>query len=125
MMRVKELLKSKGRDVYSITPDATVYDALKLMAEKEIGAVVGLDGEKMVGILSERDYARKVILSGKSSEETLVREIMTSDVMYVGPGEKVKHCLSIMTKKHFRHLPVLEEDKVIGVLSIGDVKSKL
>ncbi len=88
-MRVKDLLKSKGRDVYSITPDATVYDALKLMAEKEIGALVVLDGEKMVGILSERDYARKVILSGKSSEETLVREIMSSDVKYVGPDEKV------------------------------------
>ena len=124
-MRVKDLLKSKGRDVYSITPDATVYDALKLMAEKEVGALIVLDGEKMVGILSERDYARKVILSGKSSEETLVREIMTSDVMYVGPDEKVKNCLSIMTKKHFRHLPVLEQDKVIGVLSIGDVKSRL
>ena len=124
-MLVKDLLNSKGSDVYSITPDATVFDALKLMAEKEIGAVVVLEGEKMVGILSERDYARKVILSGKSSEETLVHEIMTSDVMYVGPDEKVKKCLSIMTKKHFRHLPVLEQGKVIGVLSIGDVKSKL
>lgn len=124
-MRVKDLLGSKERNVYSITPDATVYDALKLMAEKEIGALVVLEGEKMVGILSERDYARKVILSGKNSEETLVREIMTSDVKYVGPDEKVKHCLSIMTKKHFRHLPVLEEDKVVGVLSIGDVKSRL
>jgi CBS domain-containing protein len=124
-MRVKDLLSSKGRNVFSIKPDATVYDALKLMAEKEIGALVVLDGEKMVGILSERDYARKVILSGKSSEETLVREIMSSDVKYVGPDEKVKKCLSIMTKKHFRHLPVLEQDKVIGVLSIGDVKSRL
>jgi len=124
-MRVKDLLKSKGRDVYSITPDATVYDALKLMAEKEVGALIVLDGEKMVGIFSERDYARKVILSGKSSEETLVREIMSSDVKYVGPDEKVKNCLSIMTKKHFRHLPVLEQNKVIGVLSIGDVKSRL
>jgi len=124
-MRVKDLLKSKGRDVYSITPDATVYDALKLMAEKEVGALIVLDGEKMVGIFSERDYARKVILSGKSSEETLVREIMSSDVKYVGPDEKVKNCLSIMTKKHFRHLPVLEQDKVIGMLSIGDVKSRL
>lgn len=124
-MRVKDLLKAKGRDVYSITPDATVYDALKLMAEKEIGALVVLDGGKMVGIFSERDYARKVILSGKSSEETLVSEIMSSDVKYVGPDEKVKNCLSIMTKKHFRHLPVLEQDKVIGVLSIGDVKSRL
>jgi CBS domain-containing protein len=95
------------------------------MAEKEIGALVVLDNEKLVGILSERDYVRKVILSGKSSQETLVREIMTSDVEYVGADEKVTHCLSVMTKKHFRHLPVLEEDKVIGVLSIGDVRSRL
>lgn len=124
-MLVKDLLDSKGSEVYSVTPDATVYDALKLMAEKEIGALVVLDGEKMVGIVSERDYARKVILSGKNSQETLVREIMTSEVMNVGPDEKVKKCLSIMTKKHFRHLPVLEQGKVIGVLSIGDVKSKL
>lgn len=111
--------------MYSITPDATVYDALKLMAEKEIGALVVLDGERMVGILSERDYARKVILSGKSSQETLVREIMTSDVTYTSPDQKVKKCLSIMTKKHFRHMPVLEEGNVVGIISIGDVKSKL
>jgi len=124
-MLVKDLLISKGGDVYSVAPDASVYDALKIMAEQEIGALVVLDGEKMVGILSERDYARKVILSGKSSQETLVRDIMTSDVKYVGPDEKVKHCLSIMTKKHFRHLPVLDQDKVIGVLSVGDVKSRL
>jgi len=124
-MLVKELLNSKGGDVYSIAPDASVYDALKIMAEKEVGALVVLDGEKMVGILSERDYARKVILSGKSSQDTLVRDIMTSDVEYVSPDDKVKHCLSIMTKKHFRHLPVLEQDRVIGVLSIGDVKSRL
>jgi CBS domain-containing protein len=124
-MIVKDLLSSKGGDVYSIAPDASVYDALKIMAEKEIGALVVLDGEKMVGILSERDYARKVILSGKSSQDTIVRDIMTSDVKYVGPNDKVTHCLSIMTKKHFRHLPVLEQDKVIGVLSVGDVKSRL
>ena len=124
-MLVKDLLNSKGSDVYSVAPDASVYDALRIMADKEIGALVVLDGEKMVGILSERDYARKVILKGKSAQETLVSEIMTSDVKYVGPDEKVKHCLSIMTKKHFRHLPVLDQDKVIGVLSIGDVKSRL
>ncbi|UCH66741.1 MAG: CBS domain-containing protein [Ignavibacterium sp.] len=124
-MHVKDLLKLKGNDVYSITPDATVYDALKIMAEKEVGALIVLDGDKMVGILSERDYARKVILSGKSSQETLVRDIMTSDVKYVGPDDKVTHCLSLMTKKHFRHLPVMEQDKVIGVLSVGDVRSRL
>jgi CBS domain-containing protein len=124
-MLVKELLNSKGSDVYSIAPDALVYDALKVLADKEIGALVVLDGEKLVGILSERDYARKVILKGKSAQETLVRDIMTFDVEYVGPDDKVKHCLSIMTKKHFRHLPVLDQDKVIGVLSVGDVKSRL
>jgi len=124
-MLVKDLLDSKGSEVHSITPGATVYDALKLMAEKEIGALVVLDGEKMVGILSERDYARKVILSGKNSQETLVREIMASDVTYTSPDQKVKKCLSIMTKKHFRHMPVLEEGNVVGIISIGDVKSKL
>jgi len=124
-MLVRDLLSSKGSDVYSIAPDASVYDALKIMAEKEVGALVVLEDDKMVGIFSERDYARKVILKGKNSEETLVREIMTSDVKYVGPDDKVNHCLSIMTKKHFRHLPVLEQDKVIGILSIGDVKSRL
>ena len=124
-MQVKDLLKLKGHDVYSVKSETTVYDALKLMAEKEIGALIVLDEGKMTGILSERDYARKVILSGKSSQETLVSEIMTSNVEYVGPEEKLTNCLSIMTKKHFRHLPVLEGDKVIGVLSIGDVRSRV
>jgi len=124
-MRVKELLKSKGNEVYSVNPDTTVYDALKIMAKKEIGALVVLKKEKLVGILSERDYARKVILSSKSSMDTLVSEIMTPDVKFVGPKEKISRCLSIMTKKHFRHLPVVDQDKVIGVLSIGDVRSKL
>ena len=124
-MRVKKLLDFKGRDVYSISPDATVYDALHLMAEKEIGALVVLEGEKMVGIVSERDYSRKVILKGKASKETLVREIMTSDVSYVSPDQKVEKCLSLMTKKRFRHMPVLEGGKVVGMLSIGDVRSKI
>jgi len=95
------------------------------MAEKEIGALVVLEDEKMVGILSERDYARKVILSGKHAQDVLVRDIMTSDVKFVGPKKKAAKCLSIMTKKHFRHLPVVDQDKVIGVLSIGDVKSRM
>jgi CBS domain-containing protein len=123
-MLVKELLDSKGHDVYSISPDVTVYDALKLMAEKEIGALVVLEEDKMVGIISERDYARKVILQGKNSQETVVREIMTSEVIHTSPEQKVRKCLSIMTKKHFRHMPVLEEGRVVGILSIGDVKSK-
>ena len=123
-MLVRELLDAKGHDVYTISPDAKVYDALKLMAEKEIGALVVLEDGKMVGIISERDYARKVILKGKNSQETIVREIMTSEVMHTSPEQKVHKCLSIMTKKHFRHMPVLEEDRIVGILSIGDVKSK-
>ena len=124
-MRVKKLLDKKGHEVYSVSPDATVYDALKLMAEKEIGALVVLEDEKMVGIISERDYSRKVILKGKASKETLVREIMTSEVSYTSPDQKVEKCLSLMTKKRFRHLPVLEGSKVVGMLSIGDVRSKI
>ena len=121
-MKVKKLLDKKGYDVYSVSPDATVYDALKLMAEKEIGALVVLENEKIVGILSERDYARKVILKGKSSKETSVREIMTSDVIHTSPDEKVRKCLSLMTKHHFRHIPVMQEERLVGILSIEDVK---
>jgi CBS domain-containing protein len=118
-MRVKKLLDKKGHDVYSVSPNKTVYDALKLMAEKEIGAVVVLEEGKMVGIMSERDYARKVILKGKSSKETLVRDIMSSKVIHTSPDKKVRKCLSLMTKHHFRHIPVLEEEQI---LSIEDVK---
>lgn len=121
-MKVKKLLDKKGHDVYSISPDATVYDALQLMAEKEIGALVVIEDDKMVGILSERDYARKIILKGKSSKETPVREIMTSDVIYTSPDQKVRKCLSLMTKHHFRHMPVLENRRLVGILSIEDVK---
>jgi CBS domain-containing protein len=121
-MQVKKLLDKKGHDVYSVSPDATVYDALKLMAEKEIGALVVLEDGKMVGILSERDYARKIILKGKASKDTTVREIMTSEVIHTRPDEKVRKCLSLMTKHHFRHIPVLEEGRLVGILSIEDVK---
>ena len=121
-MQVKELLDKKGHEVYSISPDASVYDALKLMAEKEIGALVVLEGGKMVGILSERDYARKIILKGKTSKDTAVREIMTSEVIHISSDDKVGKCLSLMTKHHFRHIPVLEEERLVGILSIEDVK---
>lgn len=121
-MKVKELLDKKGYEVYSISPDATVYDALKVLAEKEIGALVVVEDEKMVGILSERDYARKIILKGKSSKETLVREIMTSEVIHTRPKEKVRKCLSLMTKHRVRHLPVLEAERLVGILSIEDVR---
>jgi len=124
-MRVKELLNSIGRDVNTISPGVTVYDALALMAEKEIGALVVLEKKKMVGILSERDYARKIILKGKSSKETLVREIMTSDVIHVSPDQKVGKCLSLMTKKRIRHMPVLEKDRLVGLLTIEEIKGKI
>ena len=122
-MRVKKLLNSIGGEVNTVSPDATVYDALALMAEKEVGALVVVENRKMVGIISERDYARKIILKGKSSRETLVGEIMTSEVIYTSPDKKVKKCLSLMTKHRFRHIPVLEEGQLVGILSIEDVKS--
>jgi len=121
-MKVKELLDKKGHDVYSVSADSTVFDALQLMAEKEIGALVVLEEDKLVGIMSERDYARKVILKGKSSEETLVRDIMSSEVIHTNPDAKVAKCLGLMTKHKFRHLPVLEGDRLVGILSITDVK---
>jgi CBS domain-containing protein len=124
-MKVKELLDGKGQDVYSISPIAAVYDALKLMAEKEIGALVVLEDDKMVGIFSERDYARKVILKGKNSKETMVREIMTTDILHTSPNKKLGKCLSLMTKNRFRHMPVLENGRLIGILSMEDVKSIL
>ena len=124
-MRVKKLLDAIGRYVDTVSPDETVFDALKLMAEKEIGALVVVEAGKMVGILSERDYARKIILLGRSSKETLVREIMTSDVIHVSPDHKVGKCLSLMTKKRIRHMPVLEKDRLVGLLTIEKIKGKI
>ena len=102
-MRVKKLLESKGSEVYTISPDATVFEALQIMAEKEIGALVVVENDKMVGILSERDYARKVILKGKNSNETLVKDIMTTHVIHANPDKKIGKFLSLMTKNRFRH----------------------
>ncbi len=121
MYTVNHCLQSKGQQVWSIHPDATVYEALQLMAEKDIGALLVMDGENLVGIFSERDYARKVILVGKTSRETQVREIMTKKVIYVHPQQALEECMAIMTNKHVRHLPVLQDEAVVGVISIGDV----
>jgi CBS domain-containing protein len=123
-MRVKKLLDSIGRDVDTVSPDETVFDALALMAKKEIGALVVVKKDKMVGIFSERDYARKVILKGKSSKKTRVGEIMTSDVIHASPDHKVGKCLSLMTKKRIRHMPVLDKDKLVGLLTIEKIKGK-
>jgi len=121
-MHVKQLLESKGSEVYTISPDETVYQALQVMAEKEIGALVVVENAKMVGILSERDYARKVILKGKHSQKTLVKEIMTTHVIHTNPDKKVQTSLSLMTKNRFRHLPVLKDDQLVGIISIEDVR---
>ncbi len=120
-MNVKGLLEKKGNAVSSILPEATVFAALLLMEEKNIGALLVMQQEKLVGIITERDYARKVILRGKLSKETLVREAMTKDVLFVSPDTKADECMTLMTFKHCRHLPVMEEDKVVGLISMGDV----
>jgi CBS domain-containing protein len=117
----KELLADRRTGVFSVTPDATVFSALKLLAEKDVGVVIVLEGEKLVGILSERDYARKVELKGKTAKDTRVREVMTSQVVSVSPQHTVDQCIAIMKEKRFRHLPVVEGGRVIGVLSSRDV----
>ena len=121
MKSVRQLLQSKGREIYSITPDARVFDALKLMAEKNVGALVVIEGGRLAGIISERDYARKVILLSKSSHDIAVREIMTSRVITVNPDHTVEECMALMTGKRIRHLPVTEGERLTGVLSIGDL----
>lgn len=121
MNTVRDLLARKGRHVWSVAPDCTVYDTLKLMADKDIGAVLVLDGEQVVGIFSERDYARQVVLKGKTSKDTPVREVMTAKVVFVRPEQDIEECMALMTDKRFRHLPVLENGKLAGLISIGDV----
>ena len=121
MTTVRDILQDKGTQVWTIGPDDSVFDALSLMAEKGIGALVVVKGDNIAGILSERDYARKVILKGKTSRETPVKEIMTSKVCYVAPERTVDECMALMTDKTIRHLPVLENDKLSGLVSIGDV----
>jgi CBS domain-containing protein len=125
MKTVKDILRIKGHDVWSTTPDATVYQALQTMAEKNVGALVVLDADTVVGIMSERDYARKVILHGRSSREIPVREIMTTKVYYVRPEQNIEDCMALMTDKRVRHLPALENDQLVGVISIGDVVKAL
>lgn len=121
MKTARQLLAGKSAGVISVSPDASVFDALQLMAQKDIGALVVLDGQKLVGILSERDYARKIVLLGKASKDTPVREIMTPHVVCVTPTQMVDECMELMTQKRCRHLPVVEHKHVIGVLSIGDL----
>lgn len=121
MKTVRELLANKGRNVWSISSDATVYNALTLMAEKDIGALLVIDDGQILGIISERDYARKVALLGKSSKEAPVKDIMSKDVLYVVENQAVEECMALMINKRIRHLPVMKNDELIGLISIGDV----
>ncbi len=121
MHTVSQLLDAKGHGVWWVTPETTVYDALVLMAEKNCGALVVLEEGKLVGIFSERDYARKIILKGKASKDTAVSEIMSTQIVFVRPEHSIQECMALMTAKRIRHLPVLEDSKVAGVISIGDV----
>jgi CBS domain-containing protein len=118
---VRDILREKGTAVYSIAPDDTVYDALKLMAGKNVGALVVLDGDRLAGLISERDYARKIVLKDKLSRETKVKEIMTTDVLTVTPAMDLDECMELITDKRLRHLPVVENDRVLGIISIGDI----
>lgn len=118
---ISAILNQKGGNIFSVSPKDTVFDAVSLLAEKNIGAVLVIDGERLVGLLSERDYTRKVMLRGKRSRETPVAEIMSTDLKTVTPREAVAECLRLMTDKRIRHLPVVDGDKVVGVISIGDL----
>jgi CBS domain-containing protein len=121
MTTVRTVLQTKKNELWSIPPDAVVFEALKIMAEKNIGALLVTQKESLVGIFSERDYARKIVLKGESSRTTAVKDVMTSAVMTVTPEQSIDECMALMTEKHIRHLPVVENGKLIGLISIGDV----
>jgi len=128
MTTVSKILASKGGQIWSVTPSTRLYEALKLMADKNIGALLVFEDDKdnkIVGIITERDYARKVILEGKNSMIVPISEIMTKRVLCINPGTTLDECMALMTDKHLRHLPVLEEEKLVGIISIGDVVKEL
>ena len=121
MTTVRQLLDQKGRKVWSISPDATVFDAVAKMAEKDIGSLIVMDGDEIVGMITERHYARNVVLKGKTSPATPIRDIMEKHVVVAQPEQSIEQCMAIMTEKHIRHLPVVEGEKLIGIISIGDL----
>lgn len=125
MTLVAQLLQTKGFEVWSIAPDATVYEALGLMADKDVGALLVVQGRRLVGIVSERDYARKVALKGRRSKDMLVSEIMSDELVCVTPEQPIEQCMALMTSRRVRHLPVFARDQLIGVISIGDVVKAL
>ena len=121
MLKVAEILKSKGNNIISVFPDTSVYDALVIMGQKNIGALMVIKNDELVGIFSERDYARKVVLVNRTSRETLIGEIMTEAVITVSPSDNIEHCMELMSGRKIRHLPVEDKGKVVGIISIGDV----
>ncbi|MBI5894532.1 MAG: CBS domain-containing protein [Desulfobacterales bacterium] len=121
MRTVRDILQEKGFEIYTITPEASVYQALQLMADKNVGALMVMTGDKTIGLISERDYARKVVLKGRFSRDVPVREIMSTDIVRIGPEEDIEGCMSRMTNERVRHLPVFEKERLIGLISIGDI----
>ncbi len=121
MKTIGQILQTKGSEIWTVSPDTTVFAALELMAKKDIGALVVVDEDNVVGIFSERDYARKVILEGKSSRNIPVSSIMTKNVICVRPDQTINKCMALMTEKRIRHLPILENEQLVGVISIGDI----
>ena len=125
MTYVRQILKTKGNEIWSIAPQATVYEALQRMSEKDVGALLVLDKGNLVGIFSERDYARKLILKGRFSKDTTVGELMTREVLYIESQSTIEDCMALMTAKRVRHLPVLENERLIGIVTIGDVVKQI
>ena len=125
MVTVRQLLQIKSNEIWSVTPQDSVFDALQMMADRNIGVLLAIEDGKLVGIFSERDYARKVILLGKTSKDTLVSEVMTASVLYVTPEMTIVECMALMTAKHVRHLPVIENENILGIVTIGDVVKKV
>ncbi len=122
---VEQILKTKGNEIWSITPQATVYEALQILSEKDVGALLVVDKGNLVGIFSERDYARKLILKGRFSKDTTVGELMTREVLYIESQSTIEDCMALMTAKRVRHLPVLENERLIGIVTIGDVVKQI
>ena len=125
MTTIAQLLNAKGNQIWSVEPKATIFEALEIMSEKEIGALLVMEDGKLMGIFSERDYARKVILKGKSSKETPVGELMTKKVFYIDPQKTINDCMAMMTAKRIRHVPVIEDNQVMGIVTIGDVVNQI
>ena len=125
MITIKELLKKKSGDIWSISPQASVYQALELMAQKDVGALLVTENDKLVGIFSERDYARKVILKGKASKDTAVSELMTTSVYYATPDHTLEDAMALMTSKQIRHLPIMSQGRVSGIVTLGDVVKRI